>query len=401
MKSTSTIIALLLALSQSYSQLAIKGELVHTMKGSAIPNGIVLVKGSTIEAVGPASSVTIPEGYRVMEARVVTPGIIDAHSVVGLAGIYNYKHDQMQLEGSEAFQPELRAIDAYNPREKLVEFVRTLGVTTLHTGHAPGALASGTTIIVKSVGNTVHEAMIDSVGMIAFTLGESVLSNYKNPGTSAKAVAIVRSEFLKAQDYLKKKSAKDADKRPAIDLRMEMIAQVLKGERTVLMTAQKATDIVTAIRLMHEFKFRMVLDGAAEAYLVLDEIKKSGVPIILHPTMVRTYGDTRNASYTTAATLKEAGIPFAFQSGYEGYVPKTRIVTYEASVAAANGLSAADALAAMTINAAHILGIDKRVGSLEVGKDADIVLFDGDPLEYITHVCGVIVNGAIVSETCR
>jgi imidazolonepropionase-like amidohydrolase len=117
--------------------------------------------------------------------------------------------------------------------------------------------------------------------------------------------------------------------------------------------------------------------------------------------MVRTYGDTRNASYTTAATLKEAGIPFAFQSGYEGYVPKTRIVTYEASVAAANGLSAADALAAMTINAAHILGIDKRVGSLEVGKDADIVLFDGDPLEYITHVCGVIVNGAIVSETCR
>ena len=145
----------------------------------------------------------------------------------------------------------------------------------------------------------------------------------------------------------------------------------------------------------------MVLDGAAEGYLMLDEIKKAGVPVILHPTMERPGGETRNVSMETAAKLQQAGIPFAIQSGYEGYVPKTRIVLYEAAIAAANGLPFDEALASITSSAARILGVDKRVGSIEAGKDADLVLFDGDPFEYMTHVCGVVANGTVVHETCR
>ncbi len=392
--------AVLFFTSFSPGQIVVRGEIVYTMAGKPIKNGVVLIKGNKIERILEGAMVKLPDGYKVMNAKVVTPGLVDAHSVVGLAGIYNQKHDQMQLETSDPIQPELRAIDAYNPREQLVEFVRGLGITTLHTGHAPGALASGTTIVVKTVGTTVNEAMIDS-GMVAFTFGEDVSTNFKSPGTSAKAVAMIRSEFLKAQDYVKKKNAKDPDKRPATDLKLEMLARVLRGATKVLYTAQKATDIMAALRVQKEFGFKMILDGAAESYLVLDEIKKAGVPIILHPTMERPGGETRNVSFETASKLKQAGILFAIQSGYEGYVPKTRIVLYEAAIAAANGLPYEDALASITINAARIIGVDKRVGSLEVGKDADIVLYDGDPFEYTTHVCGVIINGTVVSEQCK
>ncbi|HEY4613268.1 MAG TPA: amidohydrolase, partial [Bacteroidota bacterium] len=170
---TIIIIALTLTITTASAQIAVRGETVYTMAGQPINDGVVLLRGNKIERVGPAAQVTIPSGYKVMSAKVVTPGLVDAHSVVGLAGIFNVPADQMQLEMSSPMQPELRAIDAYNPREALVEWVRNLGVTTVHTGSGPGALASGTTIVVKTVGNTVAEALVDSVGMVAFTLGSS------------------------------------------------------------------------------------------------------------------------------------------------------------------------------------------------------------------------------------
>ncbi len=387
--------------STAMSQLAVRGDVVHTMAGSPIRNGVVLVKSGLIEKIGDALSVSIPEGYKVLSAKVVTPGLVDAHSVVGLAGMYNYAHDQQQLEKSDPIQPELRAVDAYNPREPLVEWLCTLGVTTLHTGHAPGALASGTTIVVKTTGSTVQEALLDSTGMVAFTISSSVADNFKSPGTRAKGVAMIRGDLLKAREYLKNKKQKDADKRPAPDLKLEMLARILNREVPALVTAQTATDIMTALRMQAEFGFRMVLDGAAESYLVLDEIKRSGIPVILHPSMARPYGDTRNVSFETAAKLQKAGIRFAIQGGYESYVPKTRVVLYEAAIAAANGLAFNDALASITLNAARIIGVERRVGSLEPGKDADIVLFDGDPFEYTTHTCAVVINGRVVHETCK
>ena len=328
-------------------------------------------------------------------------GLIDAHSVVGLAGILNYDHDQDQLDTSDPIQPELRAIDAYNAREKLVEWVRSFGVTTLHTGHGPGAVISGQTMLVKTRGETVEEALVDSVATVAATLGPMVERYFRSPGTRAKAVAMLRAELLKAQAYRRKLRASDPARRPEPDLGMETLVRVLDGEIPLMITAQQVPEIMAALRLQREFGFRLILDGAAEAYLVLDEIKQAGVPVILHPTMVRPRGETVNATLETAARLYEAGIPFAFQSGFESYVPKTRVVLFEAAMAVANGLPRTVALEALTIQAARILGIADRVGSLEPGKDADLVLFDGDPFEYTTHVCGVIIEGEPVHETCR
>jgi imidazolonepropionase-like amidohydrolase len=391
--------ALLIGLSTvTHAQMAVHADTLYTMEGDKIVNGVVLINGNKIEAVGSASQIEIPSDYETHRSSVVTPGLVDAHSVVGLAGIYNRDDDQNQLETSDPIQPELRAIDAYNAREELVKFVLDKGVTTTHTGHGPGALASGQTMIAKTPYNTVEDALVDSATTIAFTLGSSVQRNFDSPGTSAKGIAMLRQKFIDAREYLKKRQAEDPDNRPPEDLKMEAMADVLNGELTALITAQRSNDIMSALRLQEEFGFDMILDGAAEAYLLLDEIKKAGVPVIIHPTMVRTYGDTKNASFTTASKLAEAGIPFAFQSGFESYVPKTRIVLYEAAIATGYGLDREKALHALTKAPAEILGISNRVGSLAEGKDADLVLFDGDPLEYTTHISSVIVDGKVVKE---
>jgi imidazolonepropionase-like amidohydrolase len=400
---TGVTLLLALALAAPVSaQVAVRAATIHTMSGPPLSDGIVIVnKDGKIERVGKASEVKIPAGYRTLTAAVVTPGLIDAHTVVGLAGALNIPADQMQVELSAAIQPELRAIDAYNAREVLVEWLRVHGVTTINTGHAPGALVSGQTMIVKTVGNEVEDATIVPVAMVACTLGDDGLGSLgKSPGTRAKAVAMLRAELLKAKDYAAKMNGPE-DKRPARDLRLETLAKLLSRELPLLVTAQRAVDIMDALRVGKEFDLRIILDGAADAYLVLDQIKAAKVPVIVHPTMFRAGGDTENLSMETPATLKKAGVPVALQSGYETYVPKTRVVLWEAAEAAANGLAFDDALSLITIDAARILGVDKRVGSLEPGKDGDLALFDGDPFELTSHVTGVVINGKVVSESAQ
>jgi imidazolonepropionase-like amidohydrolase len=377
------------------AQIAVKGETVWTMAGEPIKNGVVLVKDGKIEAVGTAAQVQIPAGYRVISAKVVTPGLIDAHSVIGLNGYLNQPHDQMALDGGSSVQPELRAIDAYNPTERLVEWVRSFGVTTIHTGHQPSALVSGQTMIAKTTGNTVEDAVIVPTAMIAVTIGEAANAGQgKSPGSRAKQAAMLRAELIKAQENAAKAE-------PPKDLKSTIMIRVVKREIPLLVAAHRAQDIMTAIRLAKEFNIRIVLDGVSEAQLVMNEIKASGFPVIVHATMARAGGETEGMSMEDAAKLKAAGIPVALQSGYEGYVPKTRVVLFEAALAAANGLTMRGALATVTIDAARILGLDSRIGSLEKGKDADLAMYDGDPFEYTSHCTGTIINGSVVSETVR
>ena len=383
------VAAMLLMVPSADAQIAVKGEMVYTMAGEAIKNGVVLVRDGKIERVG---RFDVPAGYEVMEAAVVTPGLIDAHTVVGLAGYLNQADDQDQVERSSPMQPELRAMDAYNPREALVEWVRGFGVTTIHTGHGPGVLVSGQTMIVKTVGNDVAEAIMEPAAMVAVTLGNGARASSGSPGTRSKMIAMLRSELLKAQNY---------DPEKGTDLRMEAFKAVLDGEMRMLITVERSHDILTTLRLAEEFDIDIVLDSASEAYLVTDQIKAAGVPVITHPTMARHGGERANATFEAAAHLRDAGIPFALQSGFEAYVPKTRVILFEAGVAAANGLSFEEALASITIDAARLLGIDDRVGSLEVGKDADIALYDGDPFEYTTHAIGVLIDGNVVSTDVR
>jgi len=400
-------------------QIAVRGETVYTAAGAPIKDGVVIVTNGKIERVGPASSVSIPAGYQTLTAKVVTPGLVDAHSAVGLTGYLNIPTDQDQLERSAAVQPELRAIDAYDPRERLIEWVRSFGVTTMNTGHSPGALVSGQTMIVKTIGNTADEAVIVPEAMIAASLGaEGRAETGKSPGTRGKEMAMLRTEFIKAQEAWKKSQAKPApgaatpdtakpdaakpeSKTPDRDLKQEAFIKILKGELPLLVTADRAQDVMSAIRLAKEFNFKLIIDSCAECGMILSEVKASGYPVILHATMKRASDETENLSFEDAAKLQAAGIPFALQSGYEAYVPKTRVILFEAAIAAANGLTFDQALASVTINAAKLIGVANRLGSLEAGKDGDLALYDGDPFEYTSHCVGAVINGKVASSEKR
>ena len=395
------------------AQVAVRGKTIYTMAGKPITDGMVVVRDGKISAIGAASEIQVPKGFEVLDAEVVTPGLIDAHTVVGLSGILNYDHDQDQIERSTAIQPQLRAIDAYNPHERLIEWVRSFGVTTLHTGHAPGELISGQTMIVKTVGNTVDEAVVRRVRAVAATLGPMAKkSGTKSPGTRGKMMAMLRELLIKAREYRHKRQAAEKQARekgkddeavvpPPRDLKLDVMVDVLDKKLPLLVTANRAQDIASALRLKQEFDIDLWLDSAAEAYLLIDEIRQAGVVVIIHPTMSRAFGEKENLSFETAAKLVRAGIPVAMQSGYESYVPKTRVVLFEAALAAANGLTFEQALATITRDAARILGIDDRVGTLEVGKDGDLALYDGDPFEYTTHCIGTVIEGRVVSREKR
>lgn len=395
----------LLASAAFAQDLAVRAERVHTVSGAVIENGVVIVRGGKIAAVGKQADVAVPAGMRVLTAKVATPGLVDAHSVVGLAGYLNQPQDQDQKDPTAPIQPELRAIDAYNARERLVEWVRGFGVTTIHTGHAPSALISGQTLVAKTRGDTVDEAVIVPCAMVAATLGADSRSEGpgKSPGTAGKQLALLREAFLGARDYQRKltEAGNDASKKPDRDLRKEELVDVLEKRVPLLVTAQRHQDIESALRLAKEFDFRLVLDGASEAYLLLDELRAAKVPVIAHAPMARFSGELENASRSTPVKLRDAKIPFTFQSGYEDYVPKTRVVLYEAAIAAANGLGFDGALRAITLDAATILGLEKRLGSLDVGKDGDLALYDGDPFEYTTHCVATVIEGAVVFEGSR
>ncbi|MAG00384.1 MAG: amidohydrolase family protein [Pseudomonadales bacterium] len=398
--------AILLALAMSpclwAGDLAVRGETLYTMAGEPIRDGVVLIRDGRIRKVGPASRVHIPDGVTTLEAKVVTPGLVDAHSTVGLSGVYGARagqvHDQDQLEKTEPVQPMLRPVDAYNASDPLIEWVRQFGVTTLHTGHGPGAVISGQTMIVKPRGRTPEDALVEEATAIAITLGPSVSANYETPGTRAKSVAMLRTALVEAQAYRTKRD--DDDKPAGRDLKHESLLRLLDGELKAMITAHRVTDIAAALRLKEEFDLDLILDGASEAYLLTDELLEAAVPVLLHPPMMRAARETENATIESGRLLAEAGVPFAIQTGFESYVPKTRILLFEAAIAAAHGLGLERALEAVTIAPARILEVDHRVGSLEKGKDGDLVLFDGDPFEYTSHACTVVIEGEVVSEEC-
>lgn len=398
------LLAACLATGQALAvDLAVRGRIVHTMAGDALDDGVVLIEQGRIVAVGRAAEIAIPAGVEIVQGVVVTPGLIDARSTVGLTGMLNQPQDQDQLDHTEPIQPGLRAVDAYNPLDPLVAWLRSFGITTVHTGHAPGEVVSGQTMVVKTVGDTVEEALLREPVAIAATFDPSALKGEgKSPGTRAKAVALLRQSLLDARAKLEKRQTAASDEvETARDLDQEALIAVLEGRLPLLVYAQRAQDIASALRVADEFGLRIWLEGAADVGMLLEEVRAAAVPVIVHPPMARPTGSLENASFATAARLDEAGIPFLFQSGFESYVPKVRVVLFEAGVAVAYGLAAERALQALTIDAARLLGVEDRVGSLEVGKDADLAVWDGDPFEYTTHCTGVVIDGVVVSRESR
>lgn len=377
--------------------LVVKAGRVYTVSGEVIANGAVVIDGGKITAVGKAGVVPVPKGARTLEAAVATPGLIDAQTSVGLAGFYNVGADRDANEKTGPNQSALRALDAFNPDDPLLDHLLAHGVTLINTGPGPADPLAGQSGVFRTHGEVADEMAVKVPSALVVNLGEIPKATYgkreKLPSTRMGTAAVLRQSFLAGMEYERLRAAGGASK-PDRDLAKETLGLVSRGRLPVILVAQRADDIVTALRIGREFNLRMALAGAAEGYLVRDRIRESGAPVLVGPVTQRVASpETFNASYENAALLADDRIRIAIRSGFDGYVPRAHIVLYEAAVAAANGLGFDAALRAITLAPAEILGIDDRFGSLEVGKSGDVVLFDGDPFEYTSHVEVVVVEG--------
>lgn len=399
------------ALSVHAQKIAIVADHVYTMEGGAQGGpGIVLINSGKIEAVHAGANAKAPAGYELYRAAYVTPGLIDTDTTAGISGAYNIPHDQDEDEATDPNTADVRSLDSFNPNEILVSYINQFGITTIQSAPGPTNPIAGRAGIFKTRGPQSAAATADQLAVRAesamiFNLGEipkaTYGKNHKPPMTRMKTAEIIRHALAEAQAYQQKwdswkKEGSDASKEPTRDVRLDALLPVANGTMPAVFTVYRADDIITAIRIGNEFHLKYLLASVTEGYLVRDQIKNAGVPCLVGPIMQRLESpQTANATYEIAGLLDEAGIPIALMSGYEAYVPKNRVLLFEAGVAAANGLGMEKTLRALTVEAARILGIQERVGSLAPGKDADVALFDGDPFEYTSHVLDVFVNGQL------
>lgn len=355
----------------------------------------IRTEGTVIKEI--AAGISPSDGEDVIDATGlrIYPGFIDAHSHLGLDnyGMGYEGHDYNEMNDIVACH--LRALDSFNPLERGVRFALEGGVTTVGTGPGSANVLGGTFIAVKTHGYCVDDMIIkDSVAMKC-AFGENPKRCYQSKGDSARmtTAAKLREMLFSARDYMKRKdAAEDESKQPKFDMKMEALIPVLKGEIPLKAHAHRADDICTAIRIAKEFGVKMTLEHCTEGHLIPDVVRRSGFPAAVGPTLTNASKiELCNKTFETPGVLDRAGVQVSIIT--DSPVIPQQYLPLCAGLAIKAGMDPFSALKAITINPAKHLGIENRVGSLEVGKDADIVLADGDPMVSDNHIVSVILNG--------
>lgn len=385
--------------------LVLKNGNVMTMAGPAFV-GDVAIENGKIVAVGQSLSYSDAE-VRDVTGMTVMPGIVDPHCHIGMW------EDAMGFEGADGNEctnpitPELRAIDAINPYDRCFEEAVAGGVTTCVTGPGSANVIGGQFVAIKTYGDSVEDMVLRFPVAVKAAFGENPkrVYNGKNqtPSTRMATAALMRKALIEAQEYNEKleKGKADPEKMPERNLGKEILARVIRRELPMKIHAHRADDILTAIRICREFKLRYTLDHCTEGYLITDKLKEAlgedCEGIIVGPLLTdRSKIELKNLSFKAPKVLEQAGIEYAMMTDHpvtpEQYLP---ICT---AVAVREGASEEGALKAITINAAKITGIADRVGSIEVGKDADIAVFSGHPFDFRSRCVLTLVNGKVAHE---
>lgn len=371
----------------------IRGATLLPITSEPIENGIIVLKNGKIAAIG--SDVSIPKGANVIDAsgKIIMPGIVDTHSHVGASGDTN--------EGSKKLNPEMRLLDSFNPADPRIKVALAGGITTANVMPGSGNVIGGQTIYIKYRGDTVDEMIIPgSIGGIKFANGTNPKGD-KAPTTRMATAAMAREAFYEAKAYMDKKQAASKSRKkspPDYDLGKEALAEVLSGDRILHFHSHRMDDIVTTLRLKKEFGFRLVLQHGTESYKLADQLA-SMEDVYVSLIVLDSHGgkhETMELKLDGAAKLEKAGVKLALHS--DDGVIDSRFLIRTAGLAMRGGLSRQGALEALTINGAYMLDLEHRVGSLEVGKDADLVVFDGDPLSLYTNVIETWIEGEKVYD---
>ncbi len=383
---------------------------IKTMTGVDYENGYILVDKDKIIAVGgDISEIDAPAQKAAVKIDCggawVLPGLVDAHSHIGMW------EDAVGFEGEDGNEstdpvtPQLRAIDAvYHADRSFVEAYES-GVTTVVTGPGSANVIGGQFAAMKTYGRCVDEMIIKHPVAMKIAFGENPKTVYNEkhqaPMTRMATAAILRENLFKAKEYRElweeyKKDPEEQDK-PEFDFKLEALVKVLNREIPLKAHAHRADDIITAIRIAKEFDVDITLDHCTEGYLIKDILAETGLPVIVGPMLTdRSKIELRNQNLKNPALLSKAGIKVAIMTDHP-CVPVQHLGLC-ASIAVREGMEPEEALKSVTINAAEITGISDRVGSIEKGKDADIVIYDGNPLELSTRVLKTIINGVVVYE---
>ena len=376
--------------------LAFIGATVLPVSSAEIVAGTVIVKDGRIIAVGPAATTPVPDDAERIDVtgKVIIPGLVDTHSHIGGGS---------GGDSSAPVQPDVRILDSINPRDPGVRKARAGGLTTLNIMPGSGLLVSGQTVYVKLRRVDTMEELLqrDAAGNALVGLKMANGTNSQRdppfPGTRGKSAAIVRQKFTAAREYQRKLADPDVTKRPPRDLELESLVECLEGRRIVHHHSHRADDILTVLRLREEFGFRVVLHHVSEAWKVSGELARAGVPcsvIVLDSPGGKI--EAMDMSLATGAVLEAAGVPCALHT--DDPVTDSRLFLRSAALAVRGGMSREKALEALTLAGARMLDLDARVGSLEPGKDADLVILSGDPFSIRTKVLQTWVEGRKVFD---
>ena len=362
---------------------------------------ILLGDDGKIAAVGPVGEVHVPEGTEVIDAsgKIITPGFIDAHTHVGIGELAVGREGADINESSDPITPQVRALDATYPGDLGFDDAVAAGVTAVNVMPGSGNVIGGLAVLLKTHGLRIDDMIIKHPTGLKAAMGENPKKGHgdkRMPTTRMGIAALMRENLIKASNYLAKRDAADLQNDPTKpferDLKMEAIGMVLRKEIPMRWHAHRSDDILTALRIRDEFGFDMVLDHATEAHLLADELVKRNIPAIVGPTLTAKYKvELKNRTLITPGVLVREGVKVALTTDH--HVVAVQYLRISLILAVREGLDREYALRLVTINPAEIMGVSDRIGSLAPGKDADLVVWSGDPLDIYQRPEQVYVNG--------